>query len=151
MRKKIAFILLLLFSAFLGGEDLLPTEGNLGDASTTDFREIGSFQVTLSVLVKLGVATEIHKGDLILRVFTDGIDVRISPEGQDENFLAFQIFYTGDIFDADGENLSPGVKAISDQGEVVRQLIITSKVLTLIKSPTATSDVEITYATRYER
>ena len=151
MRVRIALVLSIIFSAWLGGGELLPKEEGLGGGGATEFREIGSFQVTETVLVKLGVTTEVNKGDLILRVFTDGIDVRISPEGQDENFLAFQIYYNGDIFDSTGENLIPGVKAISDQGEVVRQLAITSKLLTLTKFPTSTTDVEITYATRYER
>ena len=151
MRLQIILLCSFFFSALLGAEELLPAKAKLAVVQPNGFREIGSFEVTKSVLIKLGVATEVKKGDLILRVFTDGIDVRISPEGEDENFLAFQIFFTGDIYDASGENLSPGVKAISDQGEVVRQLVITSKLLTLIKSPPATSDVEITYATRHER
>ncbi|MGJ8725550.1 MAG: hypothetical protein ACSHYB_13410 [Roseibacillus sp.] len=151
MRVKFAATIVLMSFALMGAGELLPSDTKLRGEETTEFREIGSFQVTKSVITKLGEATEINKGDLIFRVFTDGIDVRISPEGQNENFLAFQIYYSGDIFDAAGENLSPGVKAISDQGEVVRHIVINAKLLTLTKFPTSTSDVEITYATRYER
>ena len=151
MSLKILISIFLIFPALLGSEELLPAESKLAEAGTTEFREIGSFQVTKSILVKLGKTTEVKKGELIFRVFTDGIDVRISPEGKDENFLAFQIYFNGDIFEADGENLSPGVKALSDQGEVVRHLNLTKKLLTLTKFPTAANDVEITYATRYER
>ena len=151
MKRQTTVFILFLSSALFGAEELLPADSKIAQVETTEFREIGSFQVTKSVLVKLGETTEVKKGDLIFRVFTDGIDVRISPEGKDENFLAFQIYFNGDIFDADGENLSPGVKALSDQGEVVRHLNLTSKLLTLTKFPNAANDVEITYATRYER
>ena len=151
MRLKVIVIFCSIFSTLLGNEELLPAESKIAEAGRTEFREIGSFQVTKSILVKLGETTEVKKGELIFRVFTDGIDVRISPEGEDENFLAFQIYFNGDIFDADGENLRPGVKALSDQGEVVRHLNLTSKLLTLTKFPKAANDVEITYATRYER
>ena len=150
---RLPFIILSLFisSVLLDSEELLPAEANLAEVERTAFREIGSFQVTNSQLVKLGKATEVNKGEVIFRVFTDGIDIRISPEGKDETFLAFQIYFNGDVFDVGGENLIPGVKALSDQGKVVRHLDLTAKLLVLTKFPTATNDVEITYATRYER
>lgn len=139
------------FLTLVGQEKVLSplVEPSVPVANT--FREIGSFRVTKSVLTKLGKTTEVDKGDLILRVFTDGIDIRISPEGLDEDFLAFQIYRSSGVFDPAGENLSPGVQAFSDQGEVVRHLVIDAKLLTLTKFPTSTSDVEIIYATRYER
>lgn len=151
MRGSILVAVALGFSAMLGGGELLPSDTSLEASESTDFREIGSFQVSSAFLTQLGKTTEIPKGDLILRVFTDGIDIRISPEGEDEDFLAFQIYYNGDIFDATGENLIPGVKALSDQGEVLRSITVTAQLLTIVKLPTLTNDVEITYATRYER
>ncbi len=117
----------------------------------TQFREIGSFRVTEAVITKLGKTSEIQKGEIILRVFSDGIDIRISPEGQDDDYLAFQIYRNTGIFDPAGKESLPGVQAFSDQGEVVRHLVVNSKLLTLTKFPTSTSDVEIIYATRYER
>ena len=73
------------------------------------------------------------------------------PEGEDDDFLAFQIYRNGGIFDPSGRDSLPGVQAFSDQGEVVRHLVVNPKLLTITKFPTSTSDVEIIYATRYER
>ena len=133
------------------GEEALPVASVATIPEATQFREIGSFQISKAVLTQLGKTTEMDKGSLILRVFTDGIDIRISPEGNDDDYLAFQIYRNGDINDPAGKNSIPGVQAFSDQGEVVRHLVINSKLLTLTKFPTSTSDVEIIYATRYER
>lgn len=137
--------------ASLQSEDVLEPLVVNSESAETGFREIGSFQVTKAVVTKLGQTTEIEKGNVIFRVFTDGIDIRISPEGQESDFLAFQIYRSGGIYDASGQNLSPGVQAFSDQGEVVRHLVINTKLLTLTKFPTSSGDVEIIYATRYER
>ncbi|MDQ8190726.1 hypothetical protein [Roseibacillus persicicus] len=151
MKANLIFAFCLGALTCLGEEELLPSLTPLAGQEESVFREIGSFQVTKSVVTRLGETTEVNKGELILRVFTDGIDIRLSPEGQDEDFLAFQIYRSGGVFDVDGENLSPGVQAFSDQGEVVRHLVINAKLLTITKFPTSSSDVEIIYATRYER
>lgn len=138
-------------STLVSGQEILAPLNGTEEQSENAFREIGSFQVTKAVVTKLGKTTEIPKGELIFRVFTDGIDIRISPDGHDDDFLAFQIYRNGGVYDLSGKNLRPGVQAFSDQGEVVRHLVIDAKLLTLTKFPTSTSDVEIIYATRYER
>ncbi len=114
------------------------------------FRELASFQVTKATLLKLGESTEIKKGQIIFRTFTDGIDIRICPEGKEEDYLSFQIYRNGSIYDETGENLRPGVQAFSDQGGVVRHLCIEPRLMTLTKFPTSSSDLEVIYATRYE-
>jgi hypothetical protein len=151
MRKSLFIAFALLVVTLAGEEEVLAPFVDSDPAGETGFREIGSFQVTKAVVTKLGKTTEIPKGKLVFRVFTDGIDIRISPDGQDDDFLAFQIYRNGGVYDLSGKNLRPGVQAFSDQGEVVRHLVIDSKLLTLTKFPTSTSDVEIIYATRYER
>ena len=148
--RKFFVILMAGIVLSLGGGILLGSSEEGASVEATQFEEIGSFRVTQAVLVKLGIATEVPKGDTILRVFSDGIDIRISPEGQDEDFLAFQIYQTGGIFDSTGKNLLPGVQAFSDQGQVIRHLVVNRKLLTITKFPTLTSDVEIIYATRHE-
>ena len=145
----ISFLIFLV--ANIRGEEVLAPFGADVNEAPNDFREIGLFQVTKAVLTRLGETTEVDKGDLVFRVFTDGIDVRISPDGNEEDFLAFQIYRSGGVYDASGRDLSPGVQAFSDQGEVVRHLVVNSRLLTLTKFPTSSSDVEIIYATRYER
>ena len=139
-------------SLISGAQEAMPvlSESDISLPEVTQFEEIGSFKVTSAILVKLGLATEVPKGDIILRVFSDGIDIRISPEGQDEDFLAFQIYQTGGISDDGGKNLLPGVQAFSDQGQVIRHLVVNRKLLTITKFPTLTSDVEIIYAKRHE-
>lgn len=150
--KKLVISLSLLLLAFVLGSEALPVVATKQEVATpTEFKEVGVFRVTKAVLTQLGKTTEVEKGDLILQVFTDGIDVRISPLGQDDDFLAFQIYQSGSIFEAGGKNSIPGVQAFSDQGEVVRHLVLHKKLLTITKFPTSTSDVEIVYATRYER
>ena len=148
--KILVFLLGLFFSASICGDEELSATVTAPETASpsTGFQEIGSFQVTRAVLTQLGKTTEIDKGDLVLRVFNDGIDIRISPVGQDQDYLAFQIYRSGGVADPGGKDSLPGVQAFSDQGEVVRHLVINSKLLTLTKFPTLTSDVEIVYATR---
>ena len=148
-----AFLLLFVcfVPSFVIGSDGAVEEAEESASESTVFRQVGSFKVTRAVLVKLGQTTEVEKGELILNVFTDEIDIRISPENQDDDYLAFQIYRNGGILDPTTKDLLPGVQAFSDQGEVVRHLVLNSKLLTLTKFPTSTGDVEIIYATRYER
>lgn len=112
------------------------------------FREIGSYRVQSSTLLKLGKATDMMKGEILFRVFTDGIDVRLSPDGADESYLSFQIYRASETYDETGKNLLPGMKAFSDQGEVVRHLCVEPKLLTLTKFPTSSSNIEVIYAVR---
>lgn len=151
MNKSILTAFCFALSTFTGGEEVLSPLVEAQQPPENAFREIGSFQITKAVVTKLGKTTEVPKANLIFRVFTDGIDIRINPEGHDDDYLAFQIYRNGGVYDISGKNLSPGVQAFSDQGEVVRHLVIDAKLLTLTKFPTSTSDVEIIYATRYER
>ena len=78
-KNKFLLSLVFGFSALVRGEEELPLAVATVVSEPTHFREIGSFKVTKAVLTKLGETTEVSKGDLILRVFTDGIDIRISP------------------------------------------------------------------------
>lgn len=119
-----------------------PTEEGSG------FREIGAYRVKTGTLLKLGKATEVAKGEMLFRVFMDGIDVRLSPDGADESYISFQIYRAGGIYDQTGENLLSGVQAFSDQGEIVRHLCVEPNLLTLTKFPTSSSDIEVIYALR---
>lgn len=112
------------------------------------FREIGSYRVQTSTLLKFGKATDMMKGEMLFRVFTDGIDVRLSPDGADESYISFQIYRASETYDETGKNLLPGMKAFSDQGEVVRHLCVEPKLLTLTKFPTSSSNIEVIYAVR---
>lgn len=112
------------------------------------FKELGRYRVSGATHLKLGKATDIPKGDFVFQVFTDGIDVRICPEGEEESYIAFQIYQDGGIYDESGENLLQGVMAVSDQGEVLRQICIEPRMLVLTKFPTSTSSIEVTYALR---
>jgi hypothetical protein len=115
-----------------------------GDA----FRELGKYRVTGATHLKLGKATDLPKGEMVFQVYTDGIDIRLCPEGESGNYLSFQIYRDGGIYDEEGENLLPGVMAFSDQGEVVRHLCVEPRMLVLTKFPTSTSNIEVTYALR---
>ena len=110
IRRAALFLFSSSFLTLLGQEEALSPLAEPATPAENSFREIGFFQVTKSVLTKLGKTTEVDKGNLIFRVFTDGIDIRISPEGQDEDFLAFQIYRSSGVFDPAAENLETGVK-----------------------------------------
>lgn len=140
----------LLLASFIFGSDLPKEAGSLEEslAPATVFRELGKYRVTGATQLKLGKATDLPKGDFVFQVFTDGIDVRICPEGDEENYIAFQIYQDGGIYDETGENLLQGVMAVSDQGEVLRQICIEPRMLVLTKFPTSSSSIEVTYALR---
>lgn len=140
----------LLVASFLLGDDL-PNAGDVPSLPTvpeTVFSELGKYRVSGATHLKLGKATDLPKGDFVFQVFTDGIDVRICPEGDEENYIAFQIYQDGGIYDESGENLLQGVMAVSDQGEVLRQICIEPRMMVLTKFPTSTSSIEVTYALR---
>lgn len=142
------------FSPLAVAEEPLPNPQALNQESLegepTIFREVGTYRITKSVLVSLGNSVEIDKGEVRLCVYTDGIDVRVCQEGKEDYYLAFQICRSAGIYDHAGENLRPGVEAFSDQGQVVRQLVVDGSLLTIKKFPASTHDIEITYATRDE-
>jgi hypothetical protein len=112
------------------------------------FREVGKYRVNSSTLLRLGKATELEKGEMVFRVFSDGVDVRLSPDGDDESFISFQIYRNDGVFDETGENLLPGLFAFSDQGGVIRHLVVEPRMMTLTKFPISSSNQEIIYAIR---
>jgi len=138
MRNNLVSLLGVLFLGWnfgLRAEDSLVEPDGLGVnellGGSSGYKELGKYRVSSSTLVRLGKATELAKGEMVFRVFSDGVDVRISPEGNEESFLSFQIFRDSGIYDESGENLLPE-----------------PRMLTLTKFPTSSSNQEIIYAIR---
>jgi hypothetical protein len=148
--KRLAIILGCGLISLLGAQEPPQSgvEDGVADSAPNGFRALGKYRVTGATHLKLGKATDLAKGEMVFQVFTDGIDIRLCPEGESENFLTFQIYRDGGIYDESGENLLPGVMAFSDQGDVVRHLCVEPRMLVLTKFPSASSDLEVTYALR---
>ncbi|MDP0491992.1 MAG: hypothetical protein Q7Q71_13160 [Verrucomicrobiota bacterium JB023] len=139
--------LTLAFSGVMRGE---LAEGISVPGEERIFKEIGTFEVTGGQLLASKKLSALALAPLLLEVFTDGVDVRVKLSGQDEGYLEFQIYRNDGIFDGGSENLLPGLQGFSDQGGVIRHLSLTQEKLVIVKHPSRSSEIEVTYATRHE-
>lgn len=114
------------------------------------FRLIGHYQLKSKIKVERGESMPVVISPLVYRVYSDGIDVRVygSP-GEDDSYTSYEIYRADGITvpqKSGGLDLVAGVQALCRKGEMVRQLSLTRRGLTMVKMPPRSSRVIITRA-----
>ena len=124
-----------------GGEFDLPLE----------FRDVGSYQLSRQVKLKEGRSFPVLVDPMLYRVYTDGVTVRLYGKDSADGFTAFTIYRNDGVMVRTREGIYEtvaGVQAHSMVGNVLRQLTLTQRRLTLTKFPALSDLVQITYAER---
>lgn len=114
------------------------------------YRYIGVYKMNSKVKVERGQAMPVVISPLVYRVYSDGIDVRVycRTDGED-SYTSYSIYRSDGIGVArsSGElDLIAGVQAMSQRGDMVRQVSVTRASLTMVKMPPRSHRVIITRA-----
>ena len=115
---------------------------------TTIFRSLGVYQVEKGALVSPGVTSKSIPAFDTLELFTDGVEIRLKADDSNTNYLTFQVYQSHGVYDSEGEVLVPGLQAFSQQGGVLRQLSVSSELLTLTRFLEFSVEFEVIYARR---
>ena len=137
MNKLIAISLLILVGALSAG--------------ATEFRHIGDFIIQSRIKVTKGRTVPISIKPLRLSAYTDGISVRISTKGNVDKASEYRIYRSDGIgiqrTTGGPLEVIPGVQAVSEKGNVLRQLRLTGESLTITAFPGVSDQTIVTSAT----
>lgn len=115
------------------------------------FRFVGNYQVVKRVKVRDGEVVPVAMRPLLLRVYTDGIEVRVYGNLEREDSTVFKVYRDDGVMvegDEDTVETIPGVQARTLVGGVLRQMTLTNEGLVLAKFPAFSDIVELSYANR---
>ena len=116
-----------------------------------DFNYVGTYKLVKRVKMRSGEPFEVAIPAVIYQVYSDGITLRFYGEGGGSSHTSFDIYRSdGVVRERKGNVLGNvlGVQARSSAGNVLRQVTLTGRIMTLTKFPAMSDAVEITYATR---
>lgn len=137
MKRNLVIALLILTTAVL-------------PAAAGEFRHIGDFILDSRLKITGDQVSPVLIKPILLSVFTDGLSVRVSAEGDPETASEFTIYRSDGI----GRQTShggalevvPGVQATSEKAGVFRQLRLTRDTLTITSFPGVSDQTIITRA-----
>jgi len=119
-------------------------------ATADEFRHVGDYLLQSRVKLTGTHALAMPIKPLLLHAFTDGVEVRITAEGDDDARSIFEIYRSDGIgrpARAGGAvEIIPGVQAISRQGGQFRHLRLSRETLTITAFPGISDQTIITHA-----
>lgn len=114
------------------------------------YRYIGSYQLKSKLRVENGVSQAVVISPLVYRVFSDGIEVRVyCRTAGGDSFTAYDIYRSDGVgvAKAMGEiEVVAGVQACNTEAGMFRQISVTRKNLTMVKTPPRSHRVIVTRA-----
>jgi len=119
-------------------------------SSAIEFRHVGDFLLQSHLKITGDKMTPIPMKAVVFRVFTDGIVIRISADGDDEAFTTFEIYRSDGIGRQRSEGgaleVIPGVQATSRNNNVLRHLRMSAESLTITTFPGVSDQTIISHA-----
>jgi hypothetical protein len=123
-------------------------------AAAGDFRHVGDFLLQSHFKLTGDKLTPIPMKPIAFRVFTDGVRIRISAEGDEESHTTFEIYRSDGIgrqrSGGGALEVIPGLQATSHSGGVLRHLRISAESLTLTTFPGVSDQTIVSYAVAAE-
>jgi len=124
-------------------------------SSAIEFRHVGDFLLQSHFKLTGEVMSPIPIKAVVFRVFTDGIVIRVSADGDDEAFTTFEIYRSDGIGRQRSEGgaleVIPGVQATSRNNNVLRHLRMSAESLTITTFPGVSDQTIVSYAVAAER
>ncbi len=129
-----------------------------GFAGAAEFRHVGDFLLRAHYKLTGSEMIPIPMKALALHVFTDGVTIRVSPEGDDASHTSFEIYRSDGIArqrsDSGALEVVPGVQAMTSTGGTLRHLRLSKESLTITAFPGVSDQTIVSYAvaaTRMDR
>ena len=119
-------------------------------AAAADFRPVGHFLLQSRFKLTGDMMTPVPTKPIAFQVFTDGVKIRVSAEGEDEAYTTFEIYRSDGIGrqrPGDGAlEIIPGVQAMSRADGVLRHLRLSGESLTITTFPGVSDQTIVSHA-----
>lgn len=124
-------------------------------AEIDGFRHIGDYLLHAHFKLSGQNVIPIPMKPIAFRVFTDGITIRIAPEGDMESHSSFEIYRSDGIArqrsGASALEVIPGVQASTNAGGTLRHLRLSRESLTITTFPGVSDQTIVSYAVAAEK
>ena len=120
-------------------------------AVPAEFDYVGSYEIVRKVKLRDGEPFEVALKPMIIRVFTDGISIRLYGGGEKGGYTSYEVYRGEGIIEAPDRTAIetvPGIQAKSTVGRLLRQLTLTERKLTIVSHPAVSGVVEVVYGDR---
>ena len=119
-------------------------------AAAGEFRHVGDYLLRAHYKLSGAEMTPIPMKPIAFRVSTDGVTIRISPEGEEEAHTSFDIYRSDGIGrqrpGSGALEVIPGVQASSKADGALRHLRLSRESLTITTFPGVSDQTIISYA-----
>ena len=123
-------------------------------AAAEEFRHVGDFLLKSHFKVTGDKLTPIPMKTLAFRVYTDGVRVKVSTEGDDESHSLFEIYRSDGIgrqrSGGGALEVIPGLQASSHSGGVLRHLRLSRESMTITTFPGVSDQTIVSHAVAAE-
>ncbi|GAA5131434.1 hypothetical protein JIN84_06720 [Luteolibacter yonseiensis] len=139
MKNTIIFLTVLVMSAVAGA---------------TEFKHVGDFLLQSHFKVTGQQVTPIPMKPISFSVFTDGVKIRVTAEGDDEAHTTFEIYRSDGIgrqrSGAGALEVIPGLQAMSNVGGTLRHLRLSRESMTITTFPGVSDQTIVSHAVAAE-
>ncbi len=123
-------------------------------ASASEFKHVGDFLLQSHFKLVGQQLTPIPMKPIAFRVFTDGVKIRVSAEGDEESHTTFEIYRSDGIGrqrpGAGALEVIPGLQAMSNVGGTLRHLRLSRESMTITTFPGVSDQTIVSYAVAAE-
>lgn len=119
-------------------------------ATASEFRHVGDYLLKSHFKLAGAEMTPIPMKPIAFRVTTDGVTIRVSPEGEEESHTSFLIYRSDGIGrqrpGAGALEVIPGVQASSTKDGTLRHLRLSRESLTITTFPGVSDQTIVSHA-----
>lgn len=126
----------------------------ISSAFADEYKHVGDFLLQSHFKLTGQRVTPIPMKPIAFRVFTDGIRIRVTVEGEDESHTTFEIYRSDGIGrqrkGSGALEVIPGLQATSNIGGLLRHLRLSKESLTITTFPGVSDQTVVSYAVAAE-
>ena len=119
-------------------------------ASAGEFRHVGDYLLKAHFKMSGAGAIPVPMKPIAFHVYTDGVTIRLSPEGEEESHTSFEIYRSDGISrqrsGSGALEVIPGVQASSSADGTLRHLRLSRESFTITTFPGVSDQTIVSYA-----
>ena len=120
-------------------------------AVPAEFDYVGTYEIDRKFKVREGEPFNVIMKPMLVRIFTDGISIRIYGGGEDGGYTSYEVYRGEGIIEAPDRTIIEtvaGVQAKSMVGGTLKNLTLTKRRLSVVSHPAVSGVIEIIYGKR---
>ena len=123
-------------------------------AAAAEFKHVGDFLLQSHFKLTGDKVTPVPMKPIAFRVFTDGVRIKVSAEGDDESHTTFEIYRSDGIgrqrTGRGALEVIPGLQATTNKGGVLRHLRLSRESMTITTFPGVSDQTIVSHAVAAE-